>query len=135
MSADPIDVASAFIAAINRHSPSDLSNLMSEDHTFVDSMGRTHAGRETMIAGWQHYFALFPDYAIQVESILANDGIVAIFGFASGTFAGKRGAIPENRISMPAAWKAVVKDGKVRLWQVYADWTEGMKIIERESNG
>ena len=48
------------------------------------------------------------------------------------TYNGKRGLIPKNRIAMPAAWKATVADGKVKLWQVYCDWTEGMRIIEED---
>jgi hypothetical protein len=33
---------------------------------------------------------------------------------------------------MPAAWKAVVENGKVKLWQVYADWIEGIRIITED---
>jgi hypothetical protein len=76
---------------------------------------------------------MFPDYTIGADTMLAEGDTVAIFGQAAGTFSGKRGPVPENRIVMPAAWKAVVRDGKIRLWQVYADWSEGLKIIERET--
>jgi hypothetical protein len=75
---------------------------------------------------------MFPDYQIQIESILGNKSMVAVFGSASGTFQGKRGLVPQNRIKMPAAWKAVVEKGKVKLWQVYADWTEGNRIIQED---
>jgi hypothetical protein len=30
---------------------------------------------------------------------------------------------------MPAAWRVVVENGKIRLWQVYADWTAASQII------
>src|SRR5690242_7829328 len=106
---------------------------MSEDHTFIDSLGHAVAGREAMITGWTAYFGMFPDFEISTETILSEGDTVAIFGRASGTFKGSRGVLPENRITMPCAWKAVVADGKVKLWEVYADWTEGMKIIQRES--
>jgi hypothetical protein len=33
---------------------------------------------------------------------------------------------------MPAAWKAKVADGKIQLWQVYTDWTEGCRIINAD---
>jgi hypothetical protein len=59
---------------------------------------------------------------------------VAVFGFASGTYNGKRGLVTENRIAMPAAWKAVVERDRIKFWQVYADWTEGCKIIEQDKN-
>ncbi len=132
MTSNQIDVVEAFIAAINRRAPSEISSLMTEDHTFVDSGGRIQSGRENMTAGWEAYFRIFPDYKIQVESILANERLVAVFGSASGTYSGKRGLSPENKIEMPAAWKAVVEKGKVKLWQVYADWTEGNRIISED---
>jgi limonene-1,2-epoxide hydrolase len=129
-SSNEIDVVTAFIAAINRHNPSEIFGLMTEDHVFVDSGGRSQSGREDMVAGWQEYFRMFPDYKIDVDCILGEKALVAVFGSASGTYDGKRGLVPENRIEMPAAWKAAVENGKVKLWQVYADWTEGGRIIE-----
>ena len=59
--------------------------------------------------------------------------LVAAFGRAVGTYNGRRGLIPENRIEMPAAWKALVQEGQIQTWQVYADWTEGTGIMERDS--
>jgi steroid delta-isomerase-like uncharacterized protein len=132
MTADEIKVVEAFIEAINRHDAAALSNLMTEDHTFVDSMGGNHSGRENMTAGWNQYFQMFPDYEIHVEKLLADKALVAVFGSASGTYKGKRGVVAENRIAMPAAWRALVENGKIKLWQVYADWTEGCKTIEED---
>lgn len=40
MTSSEMNIAAAFIAAINRHSPSEISSLMTEDHAFVDSGGR-----------------------------------------------------------------------------------------------
>jgi ketosteroid isomerase-like protein len=133
MSSDHIAVCREFIGAINRHSIDDLRALMSEDHVFVDSQDRSVSGRDAMLAAWVGYFAMFPDYHIEADTVLANGDVVAIFGHASGTFSGKRGPVPEARITMPAAWRATVSEGKIKLWQVYADWSEGMKVIERET--
>jgi predicted ester cyclase len=132
MTSNATDVVRAFIAAINRRSPSEIADLMAADHSFVDSGGRIESGRESMTAGWSAYFRMFPDYRIEVEWILDDGTVVAAFGSASGTYAGRRGLVAENRIEMPAAWKAVVEDGKVKLWQVYADWTEGTRIIAED---
>jgi hypothetical protein len=76
---------------------------------------------------------MFPDYTILVETILADHQLVAVFGSASGTYNGKRGLVPENRIEMPAAWRALVQNGKVKRWQVYADWTEGTRTIAEDN--
>jgi len=75
---------------------------------------------------------MFPDYKMQVERMFAQESVVAVFGSAAGTYNGKRGLVPQNRIEMPAAWKAVVENGKIKLWQVYADWTEGCRIIDED---
>ena len=132
MTSSEISVVEAFIAAINRRSPCEISDLMTEDHAFVDSTGRIELGRENMTALWKEFFRLFPDYEIHVESLLADKAVVAVFGSTSGTYNGKRGLVPENRIGMPAAWKAMVANGKIKLWQVYADWTEGCKTIDED---
>jgi limonene-1,2-epoxide hydrolase len=132
MTSNEIKVVEAFITAINGRVPSEISSLMTDDHTFIDSGGAVQSGRANMTAGWEQYFRMFPDYKIEVESILGDKALVAVFGSASGTYNGKRGLVPENRIEMPAAWKAVVEDGKIKLWQVYTDWTEGSKIIDED---
>jgi ketosteroid isomerase-like protein len=133
MTSDRI-VVETFIAAINRRNPSEISDLMTVDHTFVDSVGNIMSGREKMSVAWEQYFRLFPDFKIEIESILEDKGHVAVFGSTSGTYNGKRGLVPENRIEMPAAWKAIVEGGKVRHWQVYADWTEGLRTINEDKN-
>ena len=132
MASSPIEVVQAFIAAINSRDPSQLAALMSEDHTFVDSAGTACSGRELMTSGWADYYRMFPDYSIQIDTILGEKDVVAAFGRASGTYNGKRGLVPENRIEMPAAWRAIVQAGKIRHWQVYADWTEGVRIIDED---
>ena len=126
------DVVAAFIAAINRHDVAALADLMTEDHTFIDSQGGRVSGRKEMLAGSKAYFAMFPDYEILVDATLYQNGTVAVFGSVSGTYNGKRGLVQKNRIAMPAAWKANVADGKVKLWQVYCDWTKGVRTIEED---
>ena len=109
-----------------------LSGLMSEDHTFVDSGGGVSSGIDSMAKGWSEYFRMFPDYRITVDDIIQDGSLVAVFGSAFGTYNGNRGPVLENRIEMPAAWRAIVENGKVKVWQVYADWTEGWKVIEED---
>lgn len=133
MASSAVQAVKDFIAAINRRDAAALAELMAEDHTFVDSQGTTVSGRENMAAGWAEYFRLFPDYAVQVETIVHDKGLVALFGSAAGTYSGRRGPVPENRIEMPAAWKAVVEKGRVKLWQVYADWSGGQRIIAEDA--
>jgi ketosteroid isomerase-like protein len=93
---------------------------MTNDHLFIDSWGNKTEGKVQMKSGWTGYFQLFPDYTIEIYDVLIHGTTVAVFGFAGGTF---RGGDKEkgNYWHLPAAWKAIVKKGKIHLWQVYAD--------------
>ena len=132
MASIEIDIVRAFIAAINRRDVDEIGQLMAEDHQFIDSAGRATSGRMQMTAGWRAYFAMFPDFEIQIESVMADTERVAVFGRTCGTYNGKRGLVAANRIEMTAAWKAIVSNGKIKVWQVYADWTEGLKTIDED---
>jgi ketosteroid isomerase-like protein len=119
----------AFIDRINAHEVEGLGELMSENHTFIDAHGNKVTGREKMIAGWRGYFEWFPDYYIEVSLTFEDGEAFAMFGFAGGSFKGK----PDASWRLPAAWKAIVKDGRVSLWQVYADTKIPFEIIGRNS--
>ena len=119
----------AFIERINAHDVEGLGALMSDDHTFIDAHSNQISGREKMIAGWRGYFEWFPDYYIEVTDVFEEDDTLALFGFAGGSFQNK----PTESWRLPAAWKAIVKDGRVTLWQVFADTKIPFEIIERNS--
>ena len=110
------EVALAFVDRINRHDVGGLFALMSEEHRFVDGLGQEIHGRGKMEQGWAGYFAWFPDYSIEVENIASKGNVVALFGTARGTYSAN-GA----KWKIPAAWKAVVRKGRVAEWRVYAD--------------
>lgn len=132
MESKEIAVVRAFVAAINAGDVDRLCDLMTEDHTFIDSGGTREQGRENMKVGWKQYFEMFPDFKLKIDRFLNDGNLVAAFGSASGTYNGKRGLVPENMIEMPAAWKAIVEGDKVKHWQVYTDWTNGTRIIEED---
>lgn len=124
----------AFAECINAHDVEGLGELMSADHRFIDAHGNEVVGKNKMIAGWRGYFEWFPDYWIEWNEIFegaASDAgqMFAMFGFAGGSFKGKSDA----SWHLPAAWKAIVKDGRMALWQVFADTKTPFEIIERAS--
>ena len=110
-----------FIAAINERDVRRLAKLMSDDHRFVDAAGAVHVGREKMKAGWADYFAAFPEYRIEVETKIASDGVVAVFGWASGRSRHEPASGGPRSWRIPAAWKAVVRDDAMAEWQVCCD--------------
>jgi hypothetical protein len=82
-----------------------------------------------MKAGWAGYFQWFPDYKIEITELFEDEGTIAAFGFAEGTFKGIKTTNNENYWRLPAAWKAIIEDGKIKLWQVYADTKVPFDII------
>jgi ketosteroid isomerase-like protein len=119
----------AFIDRINAQDIDGLAELMTGDHRFIDAHGNEVSGREKMAAGWRGYFDWFPVYSIEVNEVFERGDTFAMFGFAGGSFKGRA----EASWRLPAAWKAVVKDGRVALWQVFVDTKIPFEIIERQS--
>ena len=126
---ESVELALGFVAKINAHDVDGLVALMTADHVFVDSLGTTFTGAEKMRMGWKGYLALFPDYAIEVVDVFEKGAVVALFGKARGTFAVQGKLSRENFWEIPAAWKAVIKDGRVAEWRVYCDNDPARKIM------
>lgn len=123
----PIETVLLYMDRINQHDAEKLVELMSDDAEFIDSLGAKMSGRANLVKGWKGYFAFCSDYWVSHEEILGNGKIVAVFGAAGGTIAsganaGGAAALPENsKWRTNAAWLAVVENGLIKKWQVYAD--------------
>lgn len=124
-----LEVALAFVDAINRHDVDALVALMTKDHCFVDGLGQVVSGREQMKNGWIGYFRWFPDYSIKLDQSLSKDNVVALFGSAQGTYAVHGKLSPANHWEIPTAWKAVVHGRRVSEWRVFTDNEPVWKIM------
>lgn len=112
--------AEAFIAAINAQDLISLRALMTDDHTFVDSLGRRFSGAEAMLSGWQHFFHAYPGYRIDIHQTFAAETQAALFGEASGGWRIGE-TVSTKRWKVAAAWLAEIQSGKVRTWSVFCD--------------
>jgi ketosteroid isomerase-like protein len=117
----PVETVLVFMDRINQRDAGKLVELVTDDHEFVDSLGKSMRGRENALKGWRGYFAFCPDYWVSHEEVFAQRNQVAVIGAAGGTIAAGGKLPPENKWKIPAAWLAVVNDGKIQKWQVYAD--------------
>jgi ketosteroid isomerase-like protein len=117
----PLDTVHRFVDRINAHDITGLTALMAPDHRFVDSLGATVENRERMREGWHQYFQMVPDYRIDIARSFADGGEVALFGSARGTYSRDGQLSSTDAWQTPAAWRAIVRDGLVAEWQVYAD--------------
>lgn len=126
------EIVLAFVKAINDHDVNKIYDLMTDDHTFIDGSGGKHSGRSDMKKGWQNYYQMFPDYSIEITDILESDSLIGLFGYASGTYKIKNNKTNSNFWKTTAAWKAIVEDQKIKLWQVYCDYTSLMEKIKKD---
>ncbi len=78
-----------FIEAVNAHDVNALCELMTEDHTFIASLGKTQQSREHMRNAWHGYLGMFPDYSISVEQTLADSDTVVVLARISHTASGR----------------------------------------------
>lgn len=101
---------------------------MTPDHLFVDAIGNRVESASSMEAGWRCYFSMCPDYWIRTESVLAEGGVVLAAGEAGGTI----GGVPWR---IPAAWKAVIRDGRLAEWRVFCDNKPVYEILARRRSG
>ena len=130
---NPIQVVLRFEELINSRQPEAISSFMTPDGEFIDSLGNRIQGRDKLHSAWTGYFKMVPDYSISHSEIFAHGNTVAVFGSAQGTFSSsKDGQLArENYWKTPASWRAVVKDGRISIWQVYAD-NEPIRAIMRK---
>jgi len=127
---DPIAIVLAFEQKINTGDVDGIVALMAPDGVFLDSLGAKITGRANLRQAWTEYFRMVPDYRIAHSEIFSHGAIVALFGEARGTFTHDGLLYRENAWSTPAAWRAVVENGRIRAWQVYAD-NEPIRLIMR----
>ena len=110
----PGEVRKQWMAAINNHDVSALVALMAPDFVFIDSLGNRVDGAKSMEAGWRGYFAMCPDYWIRADHAMGEGETMLLAGEAGGTIDGESWRTP-------AAWKAMIRDGHVIEFRVFAD--------------
>ena len=111
-SADPASVAARFNDCIASRDIEALTQLMTEDHTFVDTEGNVVSGRRACRAAWQGFFEAFPDYSNVFDAVTAADTLVAMVGHS---------LCSAPALDGPALWTATIRDDKVARWRVYTD--------------
>jgi len=110
-------VALAFNEKINQRDLDGLSELMTEDHTFIDNSGEVTKGKEEMTKGWKKFFESFPDYQNIFTSVIVNEGVVVINGYSTCS--------NEPKLNGPSIWTAKIHGDRVTEWRVY--WIESNK--------
>ena len=120
----PEEIALEFVRRINSHDLDGLTDLMSEDHTFVDIEGGIGRGREAMRNGWSQYFSAFPEYQIDVVRVVPLGDVVLLIGRTAGSHVPREIELIETVI-----WSATIEDGFVTEWRIVYTDAEKVKSV------
>ena len=112
---DPLLIALLFNDHINHQNINGISNLMAEDHRFIDRAGEEVIGKERMLKGWSEFFELFPEYQNIFEKVERIGNLVILFGYAIW----RTGEVPDRAI-----WTATIENNLVSEWHIYEDTLE-----------
>jgi len=116
-----------FVDRINAHDSHGVVALCTPDHIFIDSLGTQLSGTARLEQAWTGYFALFPDYRIEIESLISAATLTLLSGWASATHSQSH-----RSWRIPAAWRAVVAQDLIAKWQVYADNKSVYEILSSQ---
>ncbi len=124
-----VETALAFVDAINKHSVGSITDLLSQEHELVDSLGTTVKGKDAVRNAWIGYFYLVPDFTIHVDRVFEEHASVAMFGTAEGTCRVGERINPANHWSLPSSWLVTVHGDRIERWQIFADNEPVRKIL------
>jgi uncharacterized protein (TIGR02246 family) len=115
-----ISIALRFNEAINARDLTELGELMTEDHVFIDIPGEVHEGRERMLTGWFEFFTNYPDYRNNFTHITTHGDRVIMVGFSECS---------HDPLDGPAIWTAKIRNSQVAEWRVYDDTPQTRKTL------
>jgi uncharacterized protein (TIGR02246 family) len=107
---DIMMTALKFNEKINKQDLEGLAELMTDDHTFIDSSGDITKGKDAMKEGWRKFFEQFPDYRNVFKSVTVENNTVIVVGYSACSY---------KQLEGRNIWTAKVHSGRVSEWRVY----------------
>jgi SnoaL-like polyketide cyclase. len=118
---DPKIVALQFHDCINNADIEGLSELMTDDHIFIDMANTRIEGKFDAISmAWIPFFRLFPDYQNVIEKVSVKNQTVIMQGYSVCS--------DERLNNIHVTWVAEIVDNKVSLWQIYPNSEENKNL-------
>lgn len=99
-----------FNEKINQRDLEGLTELMTDDQTFIDNFGEVTKGKNVMREGWRDFFGKYPDYRNVFTFVAVQDGVVVMVGYSTCSY---------KRLDGPNIWTARIRDDRVSEWRVY----------------
>jgi uncharacterized protein (TIGR02246 family) len=103
-------VALRFNEKINQQDLEGLAELMTEDHTFIDSDGNVTKGKDAMKEGWKNFFERCPDYRNIFTCVTIQNDVIVMVGYSTCSY---------KPLNGPNIWTAKIRSGRISEWRVY----------------
>ena len=107
---DPRALTVAFNEQINNRDLEGLAQLMTDDHTFIDTADHAIRGTSDCLDASRGFFEAFPDYRNTFNRLVVEDNKV--------TVAAAR-VVRTYGWTAPRLWVGKAKDDKFAEWRVY----------------
>jgi len=98
-----------FNEEINQRNLEGLAELMTDDHTFIDNLGKVTKGKDVMIEGWRDFFEKYPDYRNIFTCVTIQDNVVVMVGYSTCSC---------KPLDGPNIWTAKIRGRRVSEWRV-----------------
>jgi ketosteroid isomerase-like protein len=108
-SVEVMSIAMKFNEKINQRDLEGLSELMTDDHAFIDSAGTITKGKAVMREGWKDFFQRFPDYQNIFTCVTVQNDIAVMVGYSSCSF---------KPLDGPNVWTAKADGKQISEWRV-----------------
>jgi ketosteroid isomerase-like protein len=102
-------IALKFNEKINQQDLEGLVELMTDDHTFIDSDGTIAKGKEVMKEGWNEFFKKYPDYRNTFTCVTIQNDVVVMVGYSTCS---------QKQLDGPNMWTARVSGRRISEWRV-----------------
>ncbi|MFP4460454.1 MAG: nuclear transport factor 2 family protein [Candidatus Zixiibacteriota bacterium] len=121
-----------FIEKINTSDADALSEMMTDNHKYIDLAGDEVIGREKMLYAWEAYMKAFPDYTIYIKDIYENDDKIIFRGTTIGSHLGLED--DEEFMEEQALWLVKINKDKLSLWQIIKDTKENQEKLDIDNS-
>ncbi len=115
---DPKLTTLQFNEYINNQNIKGLTNLMTEDHIFIDSEGNFN---KDMINGWKRFFKDHPTYKNIFTRVESRENLVIIIGYALWS--------KDSKEEDHCIWTAIIENDLLVNWRLYKDIEDNRKKL------
>ena len=117
---DPKLIVNQFNECINYKDLIGLTNLMTDDHIFIDRDGTVTKSKKIMTQMWKKFFEMLPDYKNTFTKIHTSSNFAIIIGYAFWT---------KDQPIDNVIWTARIKNNLIQEWRIYDDNQQNRQLL------